>query len=422
MQQQQQRIILPQHPLPQQILMQQVTSQVSTNHELQNRSNQEVFLQHQPMISQNVLSQQPLTSELSTNQGLVYTMASTNQNAVFSDSTTNQNAAFSGSSTKQEIGYTISTSPNQNMMYATAANKSEELIMQPQQYNLISTNHQQMNNQQPQAHLISQAQINPNLIADDQLSAADHGVVYTSQVEQGPSNEGLVQIEVSLPDMTLHHEGVLGDVDEVVSSEDSSAIVGLPQNELVDNSALEASSLSSISEPMLAISSNTSTFSHQTIQLPCSQTLSHSQSFVSQFEPGPHHESFAPPEQLLDDDVDESYEGVGENSLQIENMSGDLRMQNDQENESLNEYHNEENDDINRSPSEKVDQDSYESAEEQDYKEDLEAPKTRESLPTPTRSALPGMIVPSGLMSLSSAANIFRAESMSSKSSSRYNL
>lgn len=399
--------------------MQQVTSQVSASQELQSQSNQEGFLQQQPMISHNILAQQPLTSELSTHQGLVYTMASTNQNAVFSDSTTNKNAAFSGSSTKQDIGYTISTSPNQNVMYATAANKGEEVIMQPQQYNLISTNHQQMNNQQPQADLISKAQINPNLIADDQLSAADHGVVYTSQIEQGPSNEGLVQIEVSLPDMTFHHEGVLGDVDEVVSSEDSSTIVGLPQNEVVDNSAFEASSLSSISEPMLAISPNTSAFSHQTIQLPCSQTLSHSQSFVSQFEPGPHHESFAPPEQLLDDDIDESYEVVGDNSLQVENMTGDFDMQNDQENESLSESHTEDNNDVNRSASDKEDQDVYESAEEPEYKEDSEATKTRESLPTPTRSALPGMIVPSGLMSLSSAANIFRAESMSSKSSSR---
>jgi hypothetical protein len=61
--------------------------------------------------------------------------------------------------------------------------------------------------------------------------------------------------------------------------------------------------------------------------------------------------------------------------------------------------------------------DDNDNSEEVDY-EEIES-KIKDSLRTPTRAGLPGMIVPTGLMSLSSAANIFRPESLSSKNSSR---
>ena len=371
---QQQRIILPQHPLPQQILMQQVASPMTS---LQHSTNQV------PSYKQDVI-----TSYVSTNQGAVFS----NQPMTSQIVSTNGMQQYIISSTQSPI-YTVSTSqanPRQELIYATAGNNE---LMQ-QQTGFETRQHGAADNVSV-AQMISQGQLNPSshqVISQHghqlQLSRASNVSSVSSPLA------GLVQIEVPLPlpEEALANEVAFEAEEDVKEEQADSNLHFVDENIGIDPNIVYSTA---------NLQDETNIQQEQIIHLPFPQSLSDMQSSVH-FEPS-HHESFEPPEQLLDEDMDDNLEQEtflpNEEATNIENV----------------EMYASENEtgDVNE-PMEDNNQEDYHSNDEGDREM-----KTRESLPTPTRSTLPGMIIPSGLMSLSSAANIFRAESISSKSSSR---
>ena len=161
----------------------------------------------------------------------------------------------------------------------------------------------------------------------------------------------------------------------------------------------------------------------------------HTNSALNHFEVAAH-ESLEPPEQLLDEEIEplEEEEAIASNfeSMVNENFSSSIPIQENEPQRNTNDNFEDVNENVDNSCIEKgshepedgetshVPHEELDEENNEDNREDEEAREEKESnLPTPTRAVLPGMIMPSGLMSLSSAANIFRTESMSSKNSSR---
>ena len=374
-QQQQQRIILPQHPLPQQILMQQVASPMTSS---QHSTNQHL-----------VDKQQVMTSYASTNQGSVLINSPMTSQLV----STNERQQYIIASTQSPI-YTVSTSQansKQELIFATASNN--ELIHQQTSFETSQHGGEDIN--VSVAQMISQGQLNPR--SQQAIIQHDHQIPISSAQNVSSDSSplgGLVQIEVPLPlpEEALANEVAFEAEDVIDEDHDASNLQFVDDNVRIDPNTVYSTA---------NLQDETTIEQEQNIHLPFPQSLSEMQSSVH-FEPS-HHESFEPPEQLLDEDMDDNIEqetflpndGASNiNNVEMyasENETGDLN-------------------------------DSLEDTTEEDFHSNDESEremKSKESAPTPTRSTLPGMIVPSGLMSLSSAANIFRAESISSKSSSR---